>query len=224
MAVTAASRKNPPPHVGGYKSQLSKRQAEIYSYIQECQREDGVIPTLQEICKHFGFKSVNAAREHLRLIERKGLLVRSPGQPRAIKLAVRLPELNEHTHAVPLLGRIAAGQPSLAMEEIEDTLPLPRQLFRGKRLFALRVRGDSMIGAGIFDGDVAVLDADRDARDGDIAAVVVEGEATLKRIYKNSKGLRLRAENPSIPERFIPAGEYSSIRIAGVLVGTMRKF
>lgn len=204
--------------------QLTKRQSEIYSFIQECQRREGVVPTLKEICKQFGFKSINAAREHLRLIERKGLLHRSPGQPRAIKLTVRLPEVAEDTLAVPLLGRIAAGQPSLALEEIEDTLPLPRQLFRGKRLFALRVRGDSMIGAGIFDGDVAVLDGEREVRDGEIAAVVVEGEATLKRVYKSSKGLRLHAENPAIPDRFVRAGEYNSIRIAGVLVGTMRKF
>jgi repressor LexA len=204
--------------------ELTKRQEEIYSFIQECQRKEGVTPTLKEICKRFGFKSANAAREHLRLIERKGLLVRSPGQPRAIKLAIRLPEVVEDTLAVPLLGRIAAGQPSLALEEIEDTLPLPRQLFRGKRLFALRVRGDSMIGAGIFDGDVAVLDGEREPRDGEIAAVVVEGEATLKRIYKSAKGLRLRAENPRIPERFVRASEYNSIRVAGVLVGTMRRF
>jgi repressor LexA len=205
-------------------NQLTKRQSEIYSFVQECQRKDGINPTLKEICKRFGFKSINAAREHLRLIERKGLLLRSPGQPRAIKLAIRLPEVAEDTLAVPLLGRIAAGQPSLALEEIEDTLPLPRQLFRGKRLFALRVRGNSMIGAGIFDGDVAVLDAEREARDGEIAAVVVDGEATLKRVYKTSKGLRLRAENPAVPDRFIRASEYNSIRLAGVLVGTMRKF
>ena len=201
---------------------LTQRQSQIYSFIQECQRKDGVIPTLKEICKRFGFKSINSAREHLRLIERKGLLFRSPGQPRAIKLAIRLPA--EDTLAVPLLGRIAAGQPSLALEEIEDTLPLPRQLFRGKRLFALRVRGDSMIGAGIFDGDVAVLDAEREPRDGEIAAVVVDGEATLKRVYKMAKGLRLRAENPAIPDRFVRASEYNSIRVAGVLVGTMRRF
>src|SRR3954464_9840968 len=188
---------------------LTQRQAQVYSFLQEYQRREGGIPTLLEICKHFRFKSINSAREHLRLIERKGLLQRSPGRPRAIKLAIKLPEISPDSVGVPLLGRIAAGQPSMALEEVEDTLPLPRQLFRGKRLFALRVRGDSMIGAGIFDGDVAVLDAERDARDGDIAAVVVEGEATLKRIYKNSKGLRLRAENPSIPERFVPAGEYN---------------
>src|SRR3954464_15720027 len=188
---------------------LTPRQAQIYSFLQEYQRREGATPTLQEICKHFRFKSINSAREHLRLIERKGLLQRSPGRPRAIKLAIKLPEISKDRVEVPLLGRIAAGQPSMALEEVEDTLPLPRQLFRGKRLFALRVRGDSMIGAGIFDGDVAVLDAEREVRDGEIAAVIFEGEATLKRIYKNSKGLRLRAENPSIPERFVPAGEYN---------------
>ncbi len=205
-------------------NRLTKRQSEIYAFIQECQRREGIVPTLKEICKRFGFRSINAAREHLRLIERKGLLHRSPGQPRAIKLAVRLPAVGEDTLAVPLLGRISAGQPSLALEEIEDTLPLPRQLFRGKRLFALRVRGDSMVGAGIFDGDVAVLDGEREVRDGEIAAVVVESEATLKRVFKTSKGLRLHAENPAIPDRFVPASEYNSIRVAGVLVGTMRRF
>src|SRR5882762_2584480 len=204
-------------------NRLTQRQSQIYSFLQEYQRREGAIPTLQEICQHFRFKSINAAREHLRLIERKGLLHRSPGRPRAIKLAIKLPETSENSVGVPLLGRIAAGQPSLALEEIEDTLPLPRQLFRGKRLFALRVRGDSMIGAGIFDGDVAVLDGEREVRDGEIAAVVVDGEATLKRIYKSSKGLRLHAENPAIPDRLVRASEYNSIRIAGVLVGTMRR-
>src|SRR5438477_11605542 len=117
---------------------LTQRQSQIYSFLQEFQRHEGVIPTLQEICKHFRFKSVTAAREHLRLIERKGLLHRSPGRPRAIKLAIKLPEISKDSVGVPLLGRIAAGQPSLALEEVEETLPLPRQLFRGKRLFALR--------------------------------------------------------------------------------------
>src|SRR6478609_11895640 len=100
MALKVASGKKLAPRIGGRAGELTKRQSEIYSYIQECQHEDGVIPTLQEICEHFGFKSINAAREHLRLIERKGLLVRSPGQPRAIKLAIRLPEANDHTQSV----------------------------------------------------------------------------------------------------------------------------
>jgi repressor LexA len=205
-------------------TRLTQRQSQIYSFLQEHQRREGVIPTLQEICKHFRFKSINAAREHLRLIEQKGLIHRYPGRPRSIKLAIKLPETSQDTIGVPLLGRIAAGQPSLALEEIEDTLPLPRQLFRGKRLFALRVRGDSMIDAGIFDGDVAVLDSEREVRDGEIAAVVFEGEATLKRVFKTSKGLRLHAENPKIPDRFVRSNEQSTIQISGILVGTMRKF
>jgi repressor LexA len=205
-------------------NRLTQRQSQIYSFLQEHQRREGVIPTLQEICKHFRFKSINAAREHLRLIEQKGLIHRSPGRPRSIKLAIKLPEISQEAVGVPLLGRIAAGQPSLALEEIEDTLPLPRQLFRGKRLFALRVRGDSMIGAGIFDGDVAVLDAEREARDGEIAAVVFEGDATLKRVFKTAKGLRLHAENPKIPDRFVRGNDQNAIQISGVLVGTMRKF
>ncbi len=205
-------------------NRLTQRQSQIYSFLQEYQRREGATPTLQEICKHFRFKSINAAREHLRLIEQKGLLQRAPGRPRAIKLAIKLPEISKDSVGVPLLGRIAAGQPSLALEEIEETLPLPRQLFRGKRLFALRVRGDSMIGAGIFDGDVAVLDAEREVRDTEIAAVVFEGEATLKRVFKTSKGLRLHAENPAISDRFVRGNEHNSIQIAGVLVGTMRKF
>lgn len=205
-------------------NRLTQRQSQIYSFLQEHQRREGVIPTLQEICKHFRFKSINAAREHLRLIEQKGLIHRSPGRPRSIKLAIKLPEISQETVGVPLLGRIAAGQPSLALEEIEDTLPLPGQLFRGKRLFALRVRGDSMIGAGIFDGDVAVLDSEREVRDGEIAAVVFEGDATLKRVFKTPKGLRLHAENPSIPDRFVRGNEHNAVQISGVLVGTMRKF
>lgn len=205
-------------------NRLTQRQAQIYSFLQEHQRREGVIPTLQEICKHFHFKSINAAREHLRLIEQKGLIHRSPGRPRSIKLAIKLPEISKNSVGVPLLGRIAAGQPSLAVEEVEDTLPLPRQLFHGKRLFALRVRGDSMIDAGIFDGDVAVLDAEREVRDGEIAAVVFEGDATLKRVFKTPKGLRLHAENPKIPDRFVRGNEQSTIQISGVLVGTMRKF
>lgn len=205
-------------------NRLTQRQSQIYSFLQEHQRREGVIPTLQEICKHFRFKSINAAREHLRLIEQKGLIHRSPGRPRSIKLAIKLPEISQDAVGVPLVGRIAAGQPSLALEEVEDTLPLPRQLFRGKRLFALRVRGDSMIGAGIFDGDVAVLDSEREVRDGEIAAVVFEGEATLKRVFKTNKGLRLHAENPKIPDRFVRGNEQNAIQISGVLVGTMRKF
>jgi len=123
---------------------------------------------------------------------------------------------------VPLLGSIPAGEPCSAVEEVEEILHLPRVHFRGEGLFALRVRGDSMNGAGILDGDIAVLDADREAVDGSIAAVVLDDEATLKRLYRSNGGLKLIAENPAYFVRDIPRAQVSSVRVAGVFVGLIR--
>ncbi len=132
---------------------------------------------------------------------------------------------SEQTVLVPLIGRIAAGSPIFALEEAEEVLPLPRALFRGESLFALRVKGDSMIEAGIFNGDIAVLRSGPDFSDGDIAAVVVDEEATLKRVFRTERGLRLHAENPTYLERVIPPERLNqSFRLAGVLVGTIRRF
>jgi len=126
---------------------------------------------------------------------------------------------------VPLVGKIAAGSPIFALEEAEEVLALPRALFRGSSLFALRVKGDSMIDAGIFDGDIAVLRSGPDFSDGDIAAVVVDEEATLKRIFKTKRGVRLHAENLAYPDRVVPSEQIKhSFRLAGVLVGTIRRF
>ena len=123
---------------------------------------------------------------------------------------------------VPLLGRIPAGEPTAAVEEVEEILPLPRGQFRGEKLFALRVRGESMMNAGILDGDVAVLDACREVADGNIAAVVLDDEATLKRLFRTGGGLRLVAENPAFRDRIIPRARLADVRVAGVLVGLIR--
>jgi len=201
---------------------LTDRQAEILAFIQTRQRDGGLTPTLDEISAHFGFSSANAAREHLRLIQKKGYLQREAGKSRAIRVARGAKSRKVDVIRVPLLGRIPAGEPSSAVEEIDEILPLPRAEFRGEKLFALRVRGESMIGAGILDGDIAVLDADREALDGDIAAVVLDEEATLKRLYHVSGGLRLVAENPAFPDRNISRTSLFSIRVAGVFVGLLR--
>ena len=127
--------------------------------------------------------------------------------------------------AVPLLGRIAAGTPIFALEEAEEVLPLPRALFRGPGLFALRVSGDSMVKAGIFGGDIAVLRSGTEFRDGDIAAVIVEEEATLKRVFRERGGLRLHPENDAYEDRILTAAQLKrSFRMAGVLAGTIRRF
>ncbi|MEO8617163.1 MAG: S24 family peptidase [Luteolibacter sp.] len=115
--------------------------------------------------------------------------------------------------------------PIFALEETEEVLPLPRALFRGSSLFALRVKGDSMIDDGIFDGDIAVLRSGPEFSDGDIAAVVVEEEDTLKRVFKTKRGLRLHAENPAHPDRHVASEQIKqSFRLADVLIGTIRRF
>lgn len=201
---------------------LTDRQAEVLSFVQTRLRARGVSPTLEEIRIHFGFNSVNAAREHLRLIQQKGYLKREFGKPRAIRMTGFLARQEADVVRVPLLGRIAAGEPQSAIEDILDVLPLPRQQFRGEKLFALRVRGDSMIGAGILDGDIAILDPDREPINGSIAAVILDEEATLKRLYRSKEGLRLVGENPAFVDINIPRTRLRSVRIAGIYVGLIR--
>ena len=123
----------------------------MLAFIQNRQRETGFVPSLQETADHFGFKSPNSVRQHLRLIEKKGLVHRLPGRSRALVLA-RQENLDDCVH-VPFLGCIPAGLPAVAQEDMEALLTLPAHLFRGDGLFALRVRGTSMNGAGILDGD-----------------------------------------------------------------------
>lgn len=181
---------------------------------------------MKEVARHFGWTSTSTAQQHLDALEKKGRLARTPKSPRSLRVINPLRQVGSgQTVAVPLLGRIAAGSPTFALEEAEEVLPLPRALFRGNSLFALRVKGDSMIDAGIFDGDIAVLRSGPDFCDGDIAAVVVDEEATLKRVFKTKFGVRLHAENPAYPDRLVSAEQIKqSFRLAGVLVGTIRRF
>jgi repressor LexA len=207
------------------RSGLTQRQNEIYQFLLDQRDHLGVCPTQEEIRQHFGFGSQNSVQEHLRLLEQKGFIKRNPRKARSIQLTApgEQDEVNDLIR-VPLVGWIPAGNPAFALECQEEQLSLSKKLFRGKSLFALRVKGDSMTGAGIFNGDLAVLSAERDWTDGVIAAVVVEEEATLKRVYRNAQGLRLKAENPDFPDRLISKNALRTCRVAGVLVGTIRKF
>jgi repressor LexA len=201
---------------------LTDRQAEVLAFVQAQLRSVAMSPTLDEIRSHFGFSSLNAAREHVRLIQQKGYLKREFGKSRAIRVAGSAGRRDADVVRVPLLGRIPAGEPSLPTEEIVDVLPLPREQFRGERLFALRVRGDSMVGAGILNGDIAVIDPDREPVDGSIAAVVLDEEATLKRFYRSKGGLRLVAENPAFTDINVSRARLASVRVAGLFVGLVR--
>lgn len=202
---------------------LTPRQRQVLEFVQAFTDDTGSAPTLEEICNHFGFRSANAARQHLKLIEAKGHLELSPGRARGIRLTSDC-ATPQSVVFVPLAGRIAAGQPIIAIEDVETTIPVPGELLRGSDLFALRVHGDSMTGAGIFDGDIAIVNAQPMASNGQIAAVVIGEDVTLKRFFLCDQGVRLRAENSNYSDLHFDRSDADAIPIAGVLVGTMRVF
>ncbi|MXY57453.1 MAG: transcriptional repressor LexA [Gammaproteobacteria bacterium] len=202
---------------------LTPRQRQVLDFVERCCSETGSPPTLDEISGHFSFKSSNSARQHLRLIERKGYLRLRPGRARGIRLTPTCAPL-QPVPLVPLVGRIAAGDPIAATQDIEAMIPIPGEIWRGDHLFALRVRGDSMTGVGIFDGDIAVVNAQPVAENGTIAAVVIGEDVTLKRFFRSDQGILLRAANDDHSDLAFDPHDSDNIRIAGVLVGTLRTF
>jgi repressor LexA len=188
------------------------------AFIEQRQEQTGICPSHEEIAAHFGWGSTYTVREHLRLMAQKGVLVCAPGKSRAIRVTrPRRPV------GIPLLGSVPAGPLAEAVAEAEETLPVSPDYFGGGPLFALRVRGESMTNAGIFDGDLAVLRHQPTVEHGEIAAVQIDHEATLKRVLRTSEGLILKAENPTVPDRRVAADEGSEVTIGGVYVGLIRK-
>lgn len=169
---------------------LSKSQQKIYDYLVECS-EEGRVPSVREICDATGLKSTSTIHLHLNTLEEKGLIKRERGVNRCIKVVGK----GEKSTNVPVLGRVAAGMPILAVEYIEDYVPVPESVRRGRELFALRVQGESMINAGILDGDIVVVHRTPVADNGDIVVALVEDSATVKRFYKENGHIRLQPEN-----------------------------
>lgn len=200
--------------------ELTERQREILTFIEERQRSAGFAPTLKETAAHFGFRSANSVRQHLRLIENKGRLKRVPRRSRA--LVIQGAKSRSGLVRVPLLGSIAAGNPILALENVESTLEFPAQFFRGTELFALRVKGQSMELAGILGGDLAILDAAAEVASGGIGAVLIEDEATLKYVHRGSRSIVLKAANPAFPDIEIQKNNLGRVRVMGNLVGVVR--
>ncbi|MGE9290712.1 MAG: transcriptional repressor LexA [Puniceicoccales bacterium] len=208
---------------------LTFRQQQILTFIQERSTEQGYWPSIREIQQEFGFKSTNAVVGHLRALEKKGFLERQPHQARAFRL--RIPESMEPQEDnnlmdvvdIPVMGNIAAGYPDRVESAGQiDTLQVDtftaRQR-RNRRTFAIRVRGESMINAGIEDGDTVVVET-REPKDGDIVAALIDGETTLKR-FVNSPGSSpyLKAENPDYPELY-PIDE---LIVQGVATSIVRR-
>jgi repressor LexA len=202
---------------------LTDKQSKIYDFIVASQRKNGYPPTQAEIRDHFGFGSPNAVRSHLALIEKKGFVHLNFGKARGIQLASSpLSTIRQQENSIPLLGRIAAGVPIWADQNFENHLPIPRTLFGGGELFAVHVHGDSMTGAGILNGDIAIIQRRDCVENGEIAAVLIEQEATLKRVYLTSKSLVLKSENPAFEDLKYGADMSDLARILGRYQGIVR--
>ncbi len=201
------------------QAELTPRQRRILDFISGTVREQGYPPTVREIGEAVGLTSSSSVHAQLANLERRGLLHKDPTKPRAMTLS----EPRVDGVVVPLLGHVAAGAPTLADEHVEDYLTVPTSFAPGADLFALKVQGDSMVGAGILDGDVVVVQSRSDAASGDIVVVLLPGpaepEATVKRLKRERNRVMLVPENPRLePFEMDPEG-----RILGTVVTVLRR-
>jgi repressor LexA len=201
---------------------LTERQAELVAFIDGYQNKHGFCPTHQEMADALKLKGTYGVRQHLRLIEQKGAVTLMRGRPRTVHLAAHPQRTDQEMVDVPLVGRIAAGIPLTAVENLETTLSLPRRCFRGRNLLAVHVQGESMRDEGILPGDIAVLDAGAEVRHGQVAGVLLNDDATLKRVLLSRDAIVLRAANPAFPDTVLKAEDRRTVRFAGVLVGLVR--
>ncbi|MEM9531401.1 MAG: transcriptional repressor LexA [Pseudomonadota bacterium] len=177
-------------------AKLTKRQQEILDFISLAQRRKGYPPTRAEIAGHFGFNSPNAAESHLRALEKKGAIRLKSGVSRGIHVVEASSQNRRHSLQLPLVGRVAAGQPVLAAEHIEQHYALDPQFFRPRPHYLLRVTGLSMRDAGILDGDLLAVHRTPEASNGQIVVARIDDEVTVKRFYRRGLKVRLEAENP----------------------------
>lgn len=198
---------------------LTERQQEIVAFIREYRSRRGIAPTQREICQHFGFSSFGTLQKHLRLLLEKGVLVRDWNQRRSLDVAddaVPVAALE-----IPLLGRIAAGSPIEVLPG-DDRIHVPESLTRKGENFVLLVSGDSMVDEGIRDGDWVVVHRRTRAQNGEMVAALLNGEATLKRLFREADGhVRLQPSNEKLQP--IRARE-EDVQVQGIVVGLMRRY
>jgi len=194
-------------------SKLTPRQQEILDFIKNSLEVLGAPPTRAEIAQAFGFASANAAEDHLRALAKKGVVVLEPGSARGIRLVEQL--------GLPLIGSVAAGSPILAAENVQKRFALDSKLFSRRADFLLRVRGLSMIGAGIFDGDLIAVHRTSEARDGEIVVARLQDDVTVKRLSRRNGKIELLPENTDY-EPIVVDPENDAFFIEGVLVGLIR--
>lgn len=204
----------------GY-GKISKKQQEILDYIKNEILNRGFPPSVREICEAVQLKSTSSVHSHLETLEKNGYIRRDPTKPRAIEIVDDNYNLTRREIVnVPLVGTVAAGQPLLAVENVENYFPIPAELIPNNQTFMLKVKGESMINAGILDGDNVLIEMCNSARNGDMIVALVDDSATVKTFYKEENHIRLQPENDYM-EPIIVDGD---IRILGKVIGVMRFF
>ncbi len=202
------------------KQDLTKKQRAVYEYIRSCIEENKCPPTVRDIADHFNIKSPKGASDHLAMLERKGWITRTPGISRGVHL---VKEEEEGEEGIPILGKVAAGHPILAQENVMGHLNFA-QLFGLQDRFSVQVSGDSMEKAGIHDHDYVIVQRGSDFQDGEIVVALMDGEATVKRIYKeNANRYRLQPESDRHLPQYVEA-DHPDFRIAGRVVGVVRRY
>jgi len=200
------------------KGRISPKQSEILEYIKSEILNRGYPPAVREICEAVHLKSTSSVHSHLETLEKNGYIRRDPTKPRAIEIIDDNFNLTRREVVnVPILGNVAAGQPLLAVENIETYFPIPTEFLPNAETFMLRVKGESMINVGIFDGDNVLVEKQSTARNGEMVVALVEDSATVKTFYKEDGYIRLQPENDTMDPIIVP-----DCQILGKVIGIFR--
>ena len=200
---------------------LSEKQRQILEYMKKEVREKGYPPSVREICEAVGLKSTSTVHGHLARLEKKGYIRRDKTKPRAIEILEGVSENSSPREYVnvPIIGNITAGLPVLAVENIEDTFPVPVEYVHDDDVFMLKVKGESMIEAGIYDKDLILVRQQNTAQNGDIVVALIEEYATVKRFFKEENYIRLQPENQAMSPILV-----RDVTVLGKVIGLFRKF
>ncbi|MBR1572636.1 MAG: transcriptional repressor LexA [Lachnospiraceae bacterium] len=203
----------------GY-GRITEKQQEILDYIKQEILNKGYPPTVRELCDAVHLKSTSSIHSHLETLEKNGYIRRDPSKPRTIEIVDENFNLTRREVVnVPIVGEIAAGQPILAVQNIDNYFPVPAEYMPNQQTFMLKVKGDSMINAGIFNGDTLIVKQQDTARNGEIVAALVDDSATVKTFYKEDGHVRLQPENDNMDPIIVP-----DCQILGVVFGVFRFF
>lgn len=199
---------------------ISDKQREILEYIKAEILNKGYPPAVREICEAVKLKSTSSVHAHLEILEKNGYIRRDPTKPRAIEIVDENFNLTRREMVnVPIVGRVAAGEPILAVENIENYFPIPAEFMPNEQTFILQVQGESMVNAGILDGDYILVEQQTTANDGDMVVALVDDSATVKTFYKENGYYRLQPENDFMEPIIV-----SDVMIMGKVIGTFRFF